>query len=210
MPTLHGVALSPFVRKVLVVLAEKGIEYELTPQLPFGQTPEYIAKSPLGKIPLWEDGDFCLPDSSIIIDYLDHIQPKPPVYPTDARQRARALWFEEYADTKVVEVLTTVFFQRFVAPRFLNQETDQALVELTLAEKIPPVFDYLEGQIGDQEFLAGGQFSVADIATTSPFVNFAIAGEQVDAVRWPALAGYVQRIHGRPHYKPIVEEALGG
>jgi glutathione S-transferase len=207
MPTLHGVALSPFVRKVLIVLAEKGIEYEHIPQLPFGQTPEYIEKSPLAKIPLWEDGDLCLPDSSVIIDYLDHIEPSPPVYPSDPRERARALWYEEYADTKVVEVLTTVFFQRFVAPQFLQQETDQALVEETLTEKIPPVFDYLEAQIGDKEFLAGGQFSIADIATSSPFVNFAIAGERVDASRWPVLAEYVQRIHGRPHYKPIIEDA---
>jgi glutathione S-transferase len=207
MPKLHGVALSPFVRKVLVVLAEKGIEYEHVEQLPFGQTPEYIAKSPLGKIPLWEDGDLCLPDSSIIIDYLDHIQPTPPMYPSDPKQRARALWFEEYADTKLAEVLGIVFFQRFVAPQFLQQETDQALVEEALTEKIPPVLDYLEGELKDREYLAGNQFSIADVATASPFVNFAVGGEKVDAARWPTLADYVQRIHGRPHYKPIVEEA---
>jgi len=53
--------------------------------------------------------------------------------------------------------------------------------------------------------LVGNHFSIADIAVTSPFVNFKFAGEEVDAARWPKLAAYVARMHGRPAYKPIVE-----
>ena len=205
MPTLHGVNLSPFVRKARVALAEKGIAYDQVQVLPFGQTAEFLAISPLGKIPVYQDDDVTLPDSSVIIDYLEHIQPEPALYPAAPAERARALWLEEYADTKLVEVLTTVFFQRFVAPNFMQQETDTALVDETLREKIPPVFDYLEQQIGDAEVLVGSHFSIADIAVTSPFVNFQIAGEGVDASRWPNLATYVARMHGRPAYKPIVE-----
>jgi len=210
MPKLHGVNLSPFVRKVRIALAEKGIEYEQIPVLPFGQTAEFIAISPLGKIPVYQDGDLTLPDSSIIIDYLERAQPEPALYPSDPGERGRALWYEEYADTRVVDVLTTVFFERFVGPRFMQKETDQAKVDECLNEKIPPVFDYLEGELGDREVLVGSHFSIADIAVTSPFVNFAIAGERVDAGRWPSLAAYVERMHGRPHYKAIVEGDLSG
>ncbi len=205
MPTLHGVNLSPFVRKARIALAEKGIAYDQVQVLPFGQTAEFLAISPLGKIPVWQDDDVTIPDSSVIIDYLEHIKPEPALYPAKPADRARALWFEEYADTRLVDVLTTVFFQRFVAPNFMQQETDVALVDETLTQRIPPVFDYLEAQIGDREVLVGTHFSIADIAVTSPFVNFRIAGEGVDAARWPNLAAYVDRCFGRPAYKPIVE-----
>jgi glutathione S-transferase len=208
MPKLHGVNLSPFVRKVRIALAEKGIEYEHEQVLPFGQTPEYFALSPLGKVPCYQDADLTIPDSSAIIDYLEHVEPNPPLYPTDPGQRARALWYEEYADTKLVNALSTVFFQRFVGPKFMQQETDQAAVDAALNDEIPPILDYLEGELDADGFLVGNHFSIADIAATSPFVNFAIAGESVDGSRWPKLAAYVERIHGRPHYKPIVEGDL--
>ena len=52
--------------------------------------------------------------------------------------------------------------------------------------------------------MVGGAFSTADIAITSPFVNFAIAGESVDGDRWPQIAAYVERVHALPCYAPIV------
>ena len=206
MPTLHGVNLSPFVRKVRIALAEKGIAYDAEPQLPFGPREEYLKISPLGKIPCWQDGDLCLPDSSCIIAYLERAHPEPALYPADPKEYARALWYEEYCDTKLVDVLTTVFFQRFVRPRFFQQEPDEELLRKSLTEDLPPVLDYLEGEIGDRDVLVGTRFSVADIAATSPFVNFAHGQEKVDAGRWPKVAAYVERIHSRPSYKAIIEE----
>ena len=209
-PTIHGVNLSPFVRKVRVALAEKGIEYDQIPVMPFGQTDEYRKKSPLGKIPCFEDGDVVLPDSSVIIAYLERKQPDPPLYPSDDREYARALWYEEYADSKISEVLTTVFFQRFVRGKIMGEEPDEEAVQRSLTEDVPPIFDYLEGELEGREFLAGGRFSVADIATCSFFANFGHAGEEVDASRWPTLDAYVQRIHGRPSFKAIIEEEKSG
>jgi glutathione S-transferase len=208
MPTLHGVNLSPFVRKVRVALAEKGVAYDAVPQLPFGPREEYLKISPLGKIPCWQDGDFSLPDSSCIIAYLERAHPEPALYPSDPKEYGRALWYEEYSDTKLVDALTTVFFQRFVQPRFFKQEPDEDIVRKTLSEDLPPILDYLEGEIGDRDVLVGTRFSVADIAAASPFVNFAHGGEKVDAQRWPRVAAYVERIHSRPSYKAIIEEEM--
>ena len=64
MPIVHGNGLSPYVRKVRFFLAEKGVDYDHDPLLPFPKTPELLAKSPLGKIPFYEDGDLVVPDSS--------------------------------------------------------------------------------------------------------------------------------------------------
>ena len=210
MPTLHGVTLSPFVRKVRFACAEKGIEYENNPQLPFNQPPEFLAISPLGKIPVWQEGDFTVPDSSVIIDYLERTHPTPPLYPEDPQLRAQALFLEEYADTKLVEVLTTVFFQRFVQKNFFGEEPDQEKIDQALNVDGPPVFEYLENLLGDNDVLVGGVFTIADIAVASPFVNFQLADEKPDASRWPKLAAYVERIHGRPAIKPIVEGDTGG
>lgn len=205
-PTIHGANLSPFVRKVRVALAEKGIEYDLVPQVPFGVSDEYRRKSPLGKIPCYEEGEFTLPDSSAIIAFLERTHPESPLYPDDPYEYGRALWYEEYADTKLATVLTVPFVQRYIRAKLMKQEPDQAAIDRCLQKDLPPALDYLEGELRDREFLAGGRFGIADIATASFFVNFAHGGETLDGSRWPGLHAYLGRIHGRPSYKALIEE----
>jgi glutathione S-transferase len=204
MPILHGVALSPFVRKVRVALAEKSVAYDHDPVLPFGQTDEYRAKSPLGKIPCWEDGDFILPDSSCIISYLERAHPEPSLYPSDPQACGRALWFEEFSDSKLSEVLSTVFFQRFVQPKFFQQEPDEEKIAESLVEA-EHWFDYLETELGGRSAIVGSHFTVADIAIGSIFVNYFYGDGKIDAGRWPGLAAYVDGLHARPSFKGILE-----
>ena len=211
MPTLHGANASPFVRKVRVVLAEKGIAYTLNPVIPFGASPEYLKKSPLGKIPCWEDeSGYTLPDSSCIVAYLERVHPTPALQPSDPKDYGRALWYEEYADTKLVEVATPAFFERFVKVVVLKQQPDEARVRKALDEQAPPVFDYLEGALGDREWFAGPRFSTADVALASPFVNLMHAGERLDAKRWPRLAAWLARAHGRPSFAALIDEERAG
>src|SRR6201996_8204359 len=103
--TLYGSNLSPFVRKIRVVLMEKGIDYALDQINPFRQPPEFAAISPLKRIPVLRDTDLpelnTLPDSSVIADYLENKFPEPVLYPKSHFARARALWFEEYADSGI-------------------------------------------------------------------------------------------------------------
>lgn len=204
MPILHGVALSPFVRKVRVALAEKGVPHDHDPVLPFGQTDEYRAKSPLGKIPCWEDGEFILPDSSCIIAYLERAHPEPALYPSDPQAVGRALWFEEFSDSKLSEVLSTVFFQRFVQPRFFQQDPDEAKIAESLTEAAH-WFDYLEAELGGRSTIVGSHFTVADIAIGSIFANYFYGGGEIDAGRWPGVAAYIEGLHARPSFKEILE-----
>jgi len=205
MPILHGANGSPFVRKVKVICAEKSIAYDQNPLIPFGVAADYLAKSPLGKIPCWEDGDYVLPDSSCIGQYLERKHPTPALYPSDPQELGRALWYEEYADTKLVETVGPFFFERFVKKNLMQQEPDEERLAKVLAEDVPPVFGYLEQELADRDYLVGGRFTVADLTMGSPFVNFAIAGEQVDAGRWPRLAAYVANVHSRPSFKEVLE-----
>ena len=81
---LYGVSASPFVRKVRVVLAEKGIPHEREDVVPVNVSAEYRKISPLGKIPAMRDGDRTLSDSSIICTYLERTHPDPALYPAEA------------------------------------------------------------------------------------------------------------------------------
>ena len=207
MTIIHGASASPFVRKVRVAFAEKGVPYELNPLMPFAPSPEYLKKSPLGKIPCLEDGDFVLPDSSCIIAYLEKRQPEPALYPSDPQQLGRALFYEEYGDSKLADTVGTFFFERIVKGKIMKAEPDEERIATALADEVPPVFDYLESQVPESgDGIVGGRFSIADIGLGSPFANARHAGLTVDAARWPKLAAYVDAVHGNPLFKPIIEE----
>ncbi len=207
MPKLYGINLSPFVRKVRVALAEKGIAYEHEPIIPVNVSAEYKKISPLGKVPAYTDGDRTLADSSVICAYLERTHPQPPLYPSDTYEFARALWFEEYGDGALVQITgPKIFFQRVVQPKFFNQPCDEAMVQKAVTEELPPLFDYLESQVGEGGVIAGNHFSIGDIGIATHFVNLKFAGFGVDAKRWPKLARYVEHVHARPSFKKIIEE----
>jgi glutathione S-transferase len=112
MPTLYATLGSPFVRKVVVALGEKGIAFDHDPVLPFGPNPEYRKISPLGKIPAFRDGDRTLADSSVIIAYLERTHPEPALYPSDPYQFARVPWFEEYGDGGLSPILAPPLWRK--------------------------------------------------------------------------------------------------
>ena len=207
MPTLFGVNASPFVRKVRVVLTEKQVPYDLEPVIPIDVSAEFKQMSPLGKIPAWRDDRGTLCDSSVISAYLERVKPEPALYPRAAYEFARALWFEEYADTALVNVFgQKIFFPRIVGPRFFNQAGDEAAVLKAIDDDLPPLFDYLESQLGGGDAIVATSFSIADVAIGSQFVNLRHAGVGVDAKRWPKLARYIAAVHGRPSFKQLIEE----
>ena len=148
---LHGAAGSPFVRKVRIVLSEKGLAYDHVqtipvtdppPGLPFpGITPELRVHTPLGKIPFARIGDRWLADSSVIVAYLDRLYPNPPIYPSDPWDYARALWFEKYIDDGAYpKLFGTIFVERVLAPMLFNRPTDQTIVDKAIAEDLPAIY----------------------------------------------------------------------
>ena len=111
---IHGSSISPFVRKVLVFAAEKGLAVENKVAPPGPKSAEFLAISPFGKIPAFEDGDFQLCDSSAIVHYLDAQYPEHNLIPVEARARGRTVWFDEYADTIMFAAAAPIFFNRVV------------------------------------------------------------------------------------------------
>lgn len=207
---IYGSTVSPFVRKVRVVMAEKGLEYTLDPVNPFAPPPEFTQISPLKRIPAFRDTDLPEPnhlsDSTVICDYLESKFPEPALYPRDPYQRARALWYEEYADSILAQTVGSGLFFERVVKKIMKAQPDEALCQVTLTQKLPPLFDYLEKEIGDKAYLAGGTFSIADISVATMIVNFLHAGETLDTAKWPKLAAYVARMHERASFKACIDE----
>jgi glutathione S-transferase len=143
----------------------------------------------------------------VICAYLERIKPDPALYPADPYEYARALWFEEYSDTALTQVIgPKIFFQKVVGPLFFNQKTDPAAVKQAVEEELPPLFDYLESQLGSGDTIAGPRFSIGDIGLGTQFVNLHHAGFSVEAARWPKLARYVAAVHRRPSFAAVIEE----
>lgn len=209
---VYGMKGSPFVRKVQVVLAEKGVDFEFEMASPF-PAPDWFAEiSPAKRIPVLRDRSVgtegaagTIPDSSAICAYLERKHPEPALYPRGAFEYARALWFEEYADSDLAGRVGLGLFRPLVMNPLFGLEPDVARARKTLQQDLPPIFDYLEKSIAGRSFLVGDAFGIADIAVASQFVNFHHAGATLDASRWPNLASYVARIHERPSFSACIE-----
>jgi glutathione S-transferase len=196
MITIIGSFVSPYVRKVLACLNLKGLSYEVDPITPFFGNDEFERLSPLRRIPVLIDGDFHASDSTVICAYLDEAYPGHPLFPADPKDRARARWLEEFADTRLGDLFIWGFFyQKVVRPLVWGEPTDEERVEKTLNEGIPAALDYLESELPADGFLFG-EIGVADISIATFFRNGAYAGFETDARRWPRTAAFVERTLG--------------
>ncbi len=197
MLTIHGVPISVHTRKAIVTAIEKKLPYRNEPVIPFKPPAGWDRLSPTGKIPVLSDGDLDLPDSSVICAYLERSYPRPPLYPADTAAHVRALWFEEYADgTLFREVVHGLFFQNIIRPKILGQATDEAAVKTIQTEAMPRCFSYLEKELTGT-YLAGGQFTIADIAVVSNLINYHYLGYRIET-RFPRLAGYFEAMIRHP------------
>ena len=205
---IHGVPFSAHTRKVIIAALEKGIPYEIVPVIPLTPPPGWTDQSPLGLIPAIQDGDFTLADSSVICQYLDRAYPGPALFPGDVRQYARVLWIEEFVDGGLApHVLRGLLMQRVFAPKFLGKAPDEALIQSSLTQMIPPRFAYLEKALAGDWFVANA-FSVADIAVASILMNFQFAGESVDAASYPKLARFLRRALARPSFRKALQAEI--
>ena len=207
--TLIGNPVSPYVRKVLAICAVKGIEVAIDPITPFRGDETFSRISPLRRIPVWIEGDLTLCDSSIIAQYIEDTRPEPSILPVDPKDRAKARWIEEYADTRLFDVLGwKLFFQLAIKPRILKEETDQAVVETAKAVEIPETFDYLETVMPEAGFLFGEAAGLADFSLAPAFLNARVVGVEVDAARWPKLAGWLGRVERDTPLKRLNDVAI--
>lgn len=206
---IHGARPSPFVRKVIVFAAEKGIEVDVQ-VAGFGRGAEaYLNASPFGKIPALEDGDFLLCDSTAIITYMDALQPGEEMIPAEPKARARTIWYEEFGDTVLQAVGAKIFFNRIVA-KAMGRPQHLDAADKAEAEELPRMLDYLEGVLPESGWLVEDRFTLADLAAASPLINIGYASDRIGG--WAKVSAWLERVKARPsvaeamaHEAPLIK-----
>lgn len=201
--TVIGSPVSPYVRKVLAACAIKGVEVELDPISPMYGNDDFERISPLRRVPVWIEGDLVLCDSSVIVQYIEETRPGPSLWPADPVQRAKARWLEEFADTRLFDVLGwRLFYQIALKPRFFGAEADTEVVEKARDVELPQILDYLESQTPEAGFLLGA-LSMADLSVAPAFLNGRAVQVNVDPDRWPRLAAWLERMNEETPLGPL-------
>jgi len=151
-----------------------------------------------------------LSDSWVICHYIEDKQPAPALLPADIRDRARARWLEEFADTRMGDVfIWRLFNQIAIRPSVWGEKGDRELVDRTLKEDVPAVLDYLEAEAPIEGFRFG-VLSLADIAIAAFFRNAGWVRFQIDAARWPRAAAWMARTLAEPAFAKLarIEDAV--
>ena len=179
MLTLYDAARCPYCARVRIVLAEKGVEYE-TIEIDLRDRPAWIyEKNSTGRVPVLEEGAWLLPESAVIMEYLDERYPEPALLAADAAERALArLWIFRHDD--------------FTRPYYaLRREEDGAAA--LLAEQLTQ----LDVALGERPWLGGAEYGLADIAYV-PWVLRARDSLGVTLDNHPAVADWLGRLLQRP------------
>ena len=159
---LYGIALSPFVMRPLLVARAKG--HDIALEMPEGgiKSDAYLAMSPMAKMPLLHDGDFHLPESQVIAEYLDSALSGPKLISADPKIAARERLLVRLADVYLVPELAGVFNAR---------EKPEGLAPAL--EKLGLAMGYIEHfRRAADSFAVGDKFSIADAALIPLFFFF--------------------------------------
>lgn len=189
---LFGPSYSAYVRAARIALEEKGVAYRLEPVDIFGgaaEDPAYLARHPFGRVPAFEHAGFRLYETGAITRYLDEAFDGPPLQPADARDRARMnqaiAVIDGYGYWPWVRV---IFVQRVEGPR--RGGTDEAAIAAALPDAARAL-DALDAIKGEQPWLAGPSFSLADVQA-APMIDYltqaaegrALLGERLRLAAW--------------------------
>ena len=129
-----------------------------------------------------------VPDSSVICAYLEKKHPSPALYPADPAEFARALFLEEYADTRMFEVLSGILFERVVKPYALQQPPDEARVaELCSSARCRRCWTTSRAQLPEDGDTLLARFSIADAALGAQLGSLTLSSIEIDAGRWPRI-----------------------
>ncbi len=194
---LYCSPLSVCSAKARIAMYEKAIAHETrlvnwTPATGWIKPEELPRLNPKEQIPVLVDGETVIPDSRIILEYLDERVPKTPLFPTGAAERARCRVLEDLGDTLLAPNLGVLVREVLLKPDPSTRES--AAVAQTKAE-LARQYQRLEGELGKREYLCG-DFSVADISCFSP-INIASLMEGAPSPELDNLAKWLSRVQGR-------------
>ncbi|QTD55552.1 glutathione S-transferase family protein [Parasphingorhabdus cellanae] len=199
---LYGSPLSPFQRKAEAVLALKGLDYDCVAINIMAMPDWYLEISPLARIPALRDMSIgtegtagTIADSSAMCGYLEKKCPQPSAYPDDPFLYGRALWLEEYADSVLAMNGGGGVFRPIIFSAMTGKEPDLETARKTWNEKLPPLWDYLEGQLDGGKYFLGDKLSIADISIAAQLMQTDLIAGPPDPAQWPALTAFLEAMN---------------
>ncbi|HNR78292.1 MAG TPA: glutathione S-transferase family protein [Parvularculaceae bacterium] len=193
-----GSPISPYVKKIIVLLNLKHVPFAVDPITPFFGDERFSKLSPLRRIPVFIDSDTVLNDSSVIAQYIEEVWPSPPALGPDPKTRARARWLEEYSDTRIGDAfIWKGFAKMIVEPMVFKTQPDWDAFNRHCDGDVAEIMDFLEAEAPEEGFFCGA-FGLADITIAAMFRNMAYVGWTPDAARWPNTRAWLARAEEEP------------
>jgi len=177
--TLYDAARCPYCARARIVLAEKGVDYE-TVEVDLRDRPVWIyEKNSTGRVPVLEEGEWLLPESAVIMEYLEERFPEPALLSSDRDERA-------LARLRIVRTdeLTDPYYE-------LRREEDGA------GERLGRALGRLDAALSENAWLGGSEYGLADIAYV-PWLLRARDMLGVDLEPFPAVDDWLRRLVERP------------
>jgi glutathione S-transferase len=210
MRTLYHLWLSPFCRKVRIVLAEKKLEVEMRVEPGGERRPQFLALNPAGKVPvLVEPEGTVLSDSMAITEFLEEVYPEPPLIGGTPEERAEIRRLVAWFDHKFNAEVTANLVGEKIMNRFLGLgEPDSRAIRAGHAN-IRTHLEYIAFLIQRRNWLAGDHMTLADIAAAAHLSCVDYLGDvpwekHEDAKNWYA------RVKSRPSFRSILADHIPG
>ena len=192
--------ISTYSQKVLIALYEKGLEFEaevVELMDPDGRA-KYLEVYPMGKIPCLVHDGHRVPESSIIIEYIDSMA-EPRLIKRDADEARRIRFKDRMFDLYLSNNIATLLFQSMKA----DSDKDQAVID-TAQFQINTMYSFMENEFGSQDYANGDEFLMGDCAA-APALNYARKIAPFDAHK--NICAYWERLSSRPSVQRIRDEA---
>jgi glutathione S-transferase len=176
---LYDAARCPYCARARIVLAEKDVEVDVV-EIDLSDRPAWLyEKNASGRVPVLEEDGRPLPESAVIMEFLEERYPEPPLLPPDPADRAavRLLVFRD-------DDLTDPYYAFRRGEDGAREELDAALGRL-------------DGVLAGRPFLGGADFGLADIAYV-PWLLRARDMLGIGLGGLPALADWLARLEQRP------------
>ena len=215
MRTLYHLWLCPFARKVRIVLAEKKLPFELEIEKVWERRDEFLALNPAGEVPVLieangEDGPpLVLSDSAVICEYVEEICAEPGLLGAEPEARAEARRLAAWFDQKFQREVTVNLVDEKVNKRFLGLGAPSSAAIRAGHVNIATHLSYVEYLIERRDWLAGPDFSLADIAAAAQISCVDYVGD-VPWEDFPEAKSWYARVKSRPSMRPILADHIPG
>lgn len=197
--------LASFCWKVQIALHENSTPFkgEIVNLADREASARFLDLWPVGKMPVLRDEtrDRTIPETSIIIEYLDRYYPgAQPLLPRDEEQRLDARLWDRFFDLYVQAPM-----QRIVSDRLREPAQRDSLAVSEASATLRMAYDMIERQLAVKSWIAGTDFSIADCAA---FPALFYAGTLVAyADDHPLTAAYFDRLCARDSVQRVIADA---